>query len=385
MKVGLNNLGSLRGNSFTTGLNNSGAIVGYDYANGPILLLNEALYEAFIWTAKTGFVNLGNLSLSLGDQTPFNLAHPSVYASAVNNAVQVVGSSNSRAFIWTAGGGMQDLGSLTGNNVTTSNAAAINDASQVVGYAGTTAGSSHAFLWTASGGMQDLGTLTGNASSYSQANAINAAGQVIGTSGAAGNTTHAFLWTSGGGMKDLGVLPGSVGSSADLINATGQIIGLSDTGKTDSNGNEIEVPFLWTAKKGMQALTGLIGRTAWKLQEIDGINDSGVIAGTGINPQGQTHAFVLAPLPAPSITTQPASATINIGATVTFTVIAQGAPPLSYQWQKNGANLTGATKPTLTINNATTASAGNYRVIVSNAAGSIASASARLLVRPATK
>src|SRR2546421_67631 len=39
---------------------------------------------------------------------------------------------------------------------------------------------------------------------------------------------------------------------------------------------------------------------------------------------------------APTITTQPASQTVNTGQTATFTVTATGTAPLSYQWQKNG-------------------------------------------------
>jgi probable HAF family extracellular repeat protein len=59
---------------------------------------------------------------------------------------------------------------------TTSRAYGINSAGQVVGYS-TIANGLHAFLWSASGGMQDLGTLGGNTS---DAYAINSAGQVVG-------------------------------------------------------------------------------------------------------------------------------------------------------------------------------------------------------------
>ena len=46
---------------------------------------------------------------------------------------------------------------------------------------------------------------------------------------------------------------------------------------------------------------------------------------------------------APSITTQPASVTVTAGQTATFTVVASGTAPLSYQWQKNAAAISGAT------------------------------------------
>src|SRR5439155_1723106 len=46
---------------------------------------------------------------------------------------------------------------------------------------------------------------------------------------------------------------------------------------------------------------------------------------------------------APSITTQPASQTVTAGQTATFTVVAAGTAPLTYQWKKNGTAISGAT------------------------------------------
>src|SRR5215469_13338362 len=45
---------------------------------------------------------------------------------------------------------------------------------------------------------------------------------------------------------------------------------------------------------------------------------------------------------APTITTQPTNQTVTAGQTATFTAAASGTAPLSYQWQKNGANISGA-------------------------------------------
>src|SRR5206468_5134178 len=47
---------------------------------------------------------------------------------------------------------------------------------------------------------------------------------------------------------------------------------------------------------------------------------------------------------APTITTAPANQTVTAGQTASFTVVAGGTAPLSYQWQKNGANIAGATE-----------------------------------------
>src|SRR5204863_9957261 len=48
-------------------------------------------------------------------------------------------------------------------------------------------------------------------------------------------------------------------------------------------------------------------------------------------------------LVAPTITRQPASQTVSVGQTATFTVTAAGTAPLRYQWQKNGTANSGAT------------------------------------------
>jgi len=78
---------------------------------------------------------------------------------------------------------------------------------------------------------------------------------------------------------------------------------------------------------------------------------------------------------APTITTQPANQTVTAGQTATFTVVAAGAAPLTYQWQKNGANLTGATSASYTTPATTTADSGStFRVVVANTAGTAYSA-----------
>ncbi|MEW6302150.1 MAG: immunoglobulin domain-containing protein [Verrucomicrobiota bacterium] len=81
------------------------------------------------------------------------------------------------------------------------------------------------------------------------------------------------------------------------------------------------------------------------------------------------------------ITTQPRSQTVLAGASVTFTVAAAGAEPLSYQWQFNGAAISGATGPSLLIPEAGRDNAGVYTVRISNANGSTTSQNAALIVR----
>ena len=81
----------------------------------------------------------------------------------------------------------------------------------------------------------------------------------------------------------------------------------------------------------------------------------------------------------PSITTQPISQQIGIGQTAAFGVVAAGTSPLTYQWQKNGINISGATLSTYTTPPATALDDGSqFTVVISNAAGSAFSLAATL-------
>jgi len=84
----------------------------------------------------------------------------------------------------------------------------------------------------------------------------------------------------------------------------------------------------------------------------------------------------------PSITTQPANQTVLVNDTASFSVVATGTAPLSYQWQKNGVAISGATSSTYTSIAALSDSASQYRAIVTNSAGSAMSNAATLTVNP---
>ncbi len=84
----------------------------------------------------------------------------------------------------------------------------------------------------------------------------------------------------------------------------------------------------------------------------------------------------------PSILMQPQSQIVPSWTNVSFVVGAAGPPPLAYQWQLNGGNLSGATNASLSLTNVTGADAGNYSVIVTNLSGMVASSNAVLTVLP---
>ena len=83
---------------------------------------------------------------------------------------------------------------------------------------------------------------------------------------------------------------------------------------------------------------------------------------------------------APTITVNPQSQTVTAGSSVTFSVIASGTSPLSYQWRRNGVDIAGATSASYAITNVQTANAGSYSVLVTNSAGSVPSQAATLTV-----
>jgi probable HAF family extracellular repeat protein len=189
--------------------------------------------------------------------------------------------SDTRAFRWTASGGMQDLGTLGGAN--SEAFAASGDGSAIVGRATTTSGSYRPFRWT-SAGMQNLPSspaefLSGDALDVStsgdavvglfgfaerwtvaggledlgsfSARGISSDGQVV-----VGNNGRAVRWTPTGGLQDLGTVGGTE-SFADDASANGSVV----VGQSrDRNG--FWKAFRWTGASGMRDLGTLGGPMA---------------------------------------------------------------------------------------------------------------------------
>ena len=81
---------------------------------------------------------------------------------------------------------------------------------------------------------------------------------------------------------------------------------------------------------------------------------------------------------APIILSQPPGQSQVPGLDVMFTVGAAGTPPLNYQWQFNETNILGETNSSLIVSNIQATNLGLYRVVVTNAAGSMVSSNAPL-------
>jgi len=83
---------------------------------------------------------------------------------------------------------------------------------------------------------------------------------------------------------------------------------------------------------------------------------------------------------APLITAHPASINLPAGQNASFSVTATGTAPLAYQWLFEDSPLPGATNAALVVSNASVASEGSYRVVVTNSIGSASSSAAELTV-----
>lgn len=106
-------------------------------------------------------------------------------------------------------------------------------------------------------------------------------------------------------------------------------------------------------------------------------------AGDTVNPVGlrvEMIGTVETPGEAPRLITAPVGGTYLVGDTVTLSVLADGTPPLFYQWRRNGADLPGATEATLTLDSITTAQEGDYTVVIRNAVGELTSPAVRVTV-----
>ena len=86
----------------------------------------------------------------------------------------------------------------------------------------------------------------------------------------------------------------------------------------------------------------------------------------------------------PVIVQQPSSISTYQGASTSFTVLASGTTPLSYQWEFNGNIIPNETNSTLMLSNVQTNDEGSYAVIVTNIAGSVLSSNATLSVTNAS-
>lgn len=177
-----------------------------------------------------------------------------------------------------AGSTRTDLGTLGG---TTSTAYGITAAGQVVGTSKMGDGSTRAFSWTAGGGMVALPA--GSTHAYG----VNSAGVIVGR-GVFGGSTRGFVWTPGAGGGTLQQLPlgvpGTSSGEARAINDAGQIVGFS-------TGSGIPRAVLWTPNGAGGYQVTLLGDFGGGQGQALDINAHGTVVGWAATPAGEHQAF----------------------------------------------------------------------------------------------
>src|SRR5213078_1181518 len=147
-------------------------------------------------------------------------------------------------------------------------------------------------------------------------------------------------------------------------------------------------PLSYQWQRGGGAISGATGAsytTPPTTTADSGAQFSVVVSNSAGSATSNAATLTVNPAPvAPTITSQPVSQTVTAGQTATFSVTASGTGPLSYQWQRGGGAISGATGASYTTPPTTTADSGaQFTVVVSNSAGSATSNAATLTVNPA--
>jgi probable HAF family extracellular repeat protein len=308
----LGSLGGATGESVGLGVSADGSVV-VGTSDSP----GSGVYgEAFRWEQATGMVGLGVLPGGDFEST----------ATAVSaDGEVVVGRSNStlapngfgEAFRWTAATGMVGLGVQTPGGPTFANGLSA-DGSVIAGTASTPQGH-EIFRWTEAGGMELLGDLAGSPSPASWGLDSSADGSVL-VGWTDDSEPKALRWTAASGLVDLAG-PGTQGNRVWKVSPDGSVAG----GDAFVSGPSSRIATIWDQAHGLRELRQALVESGlaleiegWSLEYVAGIaSDNLTIVGSGINPAGQYDAFV-AELGAPSIVQIP---TLSTGPLVAFAVL----------------------------------------------------------------
>jgi probable HAF family extracellular repeat protein len=289
-------------------VNDSGTVVGTaSLASG-----SADIGHAVRWRSGT-VRDLGTLGTGLfSDARGVNAAGVTVGTSYTNGG----GLSGIHAFRYDDASGLVDLTPATDD----AHAEAINDAGQVTGWR-----NGRAFRLAGST-FTDLGVPADFAASFGFA--INGSGQVAGhVRSASGNAEQVFRYTDGTGMAILGGF-GEL-NRASGINSAGDVVGWGRPVLGLRQG------FLYTDANGMQGLNSLIGpASGWFVLGAGGINDAGQIAGWASGSLGQravrlTPGAVVVPPATPATPTGLAGSVLS-------------ASRIRLNWIDNAANETGS-------------------------------------------
>ena len=194
--------------------------------------------------------------------------------------------------------------------------------------------------------------------------------------------------SAGGQMSNSAVLTVTATAVAPTITTQPQNqsvqVGSTATFSVVASGT---APLSYQWSKNGTAITGATSASYTTPPTVIGDNGSSfsVVVTNAVGAQSSNTVFLSVSAVAPSITTQPQNLSVNVSASATFSVVASGTAPLSYQWSKNGTAITGATSASYTTPATVIGDNGStFTVMVSNSAGSLASNAAALTVNPSS-
>ncbi|WP_414664971.1 beta strand repeat-containing protein [Horticoccus sp. 23ND18S-11] len=118
-------------------------------------------------------------------------------------------------------------------------------------------------------------------------------------------------------------------------------------------------------------VTVTVDQITARVTELVALADNKAIADAALKDLLYNYRYV-------TITKHPESLVVSARSGALFSVEAQGAPPLAYQWLLNGAPLSGATNALLSLTNVDTTRVGTYTAVVTSSAGSATSDPATL-------
>jgi len=289
----LTDLGTLGGtSSFGTALNDAGHATGYS-------LTAAGETRAFYWTPGGGMQNLGIIGTG------------SSQGLDINNNNDIVGQTGGKAFRWESGTGM-----VTIDGANNGSANGLNNSDAAVGSRAITVSTSRSLKWDSANTVSNPFPTTN-----SQAQAINDLGQYVGTTPAAG-----YYSTSTNAVTVLSMSPTDINNSRHIVGSLGGIAALLDfdtnmttlLGKlnpSDPNSQALGInqagtvvgvsngsgAFIVDSSMTMASLTSLldVGFAGWNILTATDINNSGSIIGVG-QFNGVSHAVILTPVPEPT-------------------------------------------------------------------------------------
>jgi probable HAF family extracellular repeat protein len=305
----IHDLGTLGGNSSASSqVNSHGQVVGNalnavpedpDVATFFNFLPAAQQVRAFLW--ENGLMrDIGTLGGNDSFASLNNEAGAVCGFSSTNTEInETTGLPTIHPFLW-INGQMRDLGSLGGTLAMPGSFTAgpfgrvMNDQGHVTGTSLLLGDEDRAaFLWS-DGQMTNLGSLGGNAT---DAYAINNSDHIVGRSRTTNTpgSHHPFLWENGQ-MIDLGVIAACTRGAAITINSRGEIAGGFGGCGPDPDDRTFNRGFLWQKGKPIVDVNTLITPASeiW-VDEISFINDTGMMVGSGILPDGSSRAVLLVP------------------------------------------------------------------------------------------